>query len=364
MSYLVDFIKKNPDWREVLAAPPYSLKIKDEGHYTLFMYNQLNSDFYNPIVKEARGVILDLSDGEPRVVCRAFDKFGNYGEGYVDTIDWSSAVVQEKIDGSIVKFWWDRGLWRVSSNSCINAYNAILDGTNVSIGSLFQKAFRASGATSDNFNTSHTYVFELVSRYNRVVIDYEDLNIYMIGERDNVTGEEITPSRELWGDYFDFPKIYRLTSLEDCITAAAALNEGEKVEHEGFVVVDKYFHRIKIKSPLYVAKHHILTKTLSLLDLVRIYKNNEKEEFLTYFPLAREKYEKIEYFFVDLATSLHEYKKIWYANPNKKDFVAITKDHRFFGYFMEAIKYDDWSINRVKKLECEDLTRLIKKYLD
>ncbi len=363
MSYLVDFIKKNPDWREALAAPPYSLKIKDEGNYTLFMYNQLNSDFYNPIVKEARGVILDLTGEEPRVVCRGFDKFGNYGEGYVDTIDWSSAVVQEKVDGSIVKLWYDRAQWRISSNSTINAYKAVLDQSGISIGSLFEQAFEAVGARVEWFDPHYTYIFEIVSPYNRVVIDYGETALYMLGERNNETGEEIAIDREWWS-IFKHPQVYKLDSLKSCITAAAALNEGEKVEHEGFVVVDKYFHRIKIKSPLYVAKHHVLTKNPSLLDLVRIYKNNEKEEFLTYFPLYKEKYEKIEYFFVDLATSLHEYKKIWYTHPNKKDFVAITKDHRFFGYFMEAIKYDDWSINRVKKLECEDLTRLIKKYLD
>jgi len=361
--YLIDFIKKNPNWKELLSMPPYSLKIKEEDNYTLFMYSQLNSDFYNPIVKESRGIILDLSGKEPRVVCRGFDKFGNYGEGYVDSIDWSSAVVQEKVDGSIVKLWYDRAQWRISSNSTINAYKAVLDQSGISIGSLFKQAFEAAGARYEWFDPHYTYIFEIVSPYNRVVIDYGETALYMLGERNNETGEEVNVDCEWWS-IFKHPQVYKLNSLEACIAAATALNTGEKVNYEGFVVVDKNFHRIKIKSPLYVAKHHVVTKNPSLLDLIRIYKNNEKEEFLTYFPLYKEDYEKIEYFFVDLATSLHEYKKIWLTNLDRKKFVEIAKGHRFFGYFMQAIDYNDWSITRVKNLDSEKLSRLIKNYLE
>jgi hypothetical protein len=82
--------------------------------------------------------------------------------------------------------------------------------------------------------------------------------------------------------------------LEACVKAAEALcdsNSGSKfeIEHEGFVVVDKNWHRIKVKSPEYVMVHHelnggILSKK-KILDLVL---ENEYEEYLVYFPQYEE----------------------------------------------------------------------------
>lgn len=359
MSYLVDFIKENPDWRELLAKEPYCLKIKDEDNYTLFMYNQLYSDFYNPIVKEARGIILDLTGKEPRVVCRAFDKFGNYGEGYVDSIDWSSAVVQEKVDGSIMKLWFDNGSWHVSTNSCINAFNAQLSNSKITFGKLFTQAF-----PSDKINqldTDYTYIFELVSPYNRVVINYgSDTKLYLLGKRNNKTGLEEIP--EDLG--IAKPDTYPLSSLEECIEAADALNDNEEdIQYEGFVVVDEAFHRVKIKSPYYVARHHILTKTPSLEDLVLVYLRHEQEEFLTYFPAYTHSLNLIYFFFSDLDYYMFKARLDWNRmGKDRKAFALEYKNHPFSHFYFEAIKNEDWSIQRVKGLSTAELARFIKNY--
>ena len=98
MLEIVKFIKQNENWQELLANPPYCLKIKQEGQFFLFYYNQLSSDFTNEIVKECRGVILDSTDWT--VARYAFKKFFNADEPNCDVkIDWASAVVSEKIDG-------------------------------------------------------------------------------------------------------------------------------------------------------------------------------------------------------------------------------------------------------------------------
>ena len=56
---LLDFIKNNSNWEELLQQEPYCLKIKRDNNYIIFNYNQIMSDFSNPIVKEARGIILE-----------------------------------------------------------------------------------------------------------------------------------------------------------------------------------------------------------------------------------------------------------------------------------------------------------------
>ena len=79
--------------REEILKKEYGLRIKVEGDYAVFNYN-ITCDFKNPIVQEARGIILDIKSFE--VVCWPFRKFGNYNESYADEIDWTTARVQER----------------------------------------------------------------------------------------------------------------------------------------------------------------------------------------------------------------------------------------------------------------------------
>ena len=97
MLNIIQFIKTHPNtWRDILSSPPYNLIIKDgingyEG-LVLLKYNQFDSDFSLPIVRECRGIIIDIEDNF-NPVCHPFNKFFNYGEKYADSIDWKSARV-------------------------------------------------------------------------------------------------------------------------------------------------------------------------------------------------------------------------------------------------------------------------------
>src|SRR5262249_28873582 len=66
----------------------------------LLEYSQLDSPFAEPIVRECRGLILDEAR-DWAVVSRSFDKFFNHGEPLAASIDWATATVQEKLDGSL-----------------------------------------------------------------------------------------------------------------------------------------------------------------------------------------------------------------------------------------------------------------------
>ena len=59
MLKLVEFIKNNADWEAKLQDKPYCITIKRKDNFIIFNYNQIESDFYNPIVKECRGIILE-----------------------------------------------------------------------------------------------------------------------------------------------------------------------------------------------------------------------------------------------------------------------------------------------------------------
>jgi len=59
-------------------------------------------------------------------VAYPFNKFFNFGEEYADNIDWESAHVLEKVDGSLIKVYFHNGAWCVGTNNTIDANDAEL----------------------------------------------------------------------------------------------------------------------------------------------------------------------------------------------------------------------------------------------
>ena len=262
----------------MLAGEPYYIKSIDDGRFTLLKYSQLDSDFSNEMVRECRGLILD-SDYVP--VCIPFYKFGNYGEAYAAEIDWASAVVEEKIDGSLIKLWNYNGNWIVSTNGTIFAHKAGIGAQETRHSAnirnyydLFQLAATDAGLEMNSLNPQNTYMFELVSPFNRVVVPYEETSLYHIGTRDNVSLQEIDIDIGI-----KKPKTYPCGNLNDLIESAAQL----KYNKEGYVVRDKHYNRIKVKSPAYVAVLHLING-MNEKRLIELIKSSETDEFLSYFP--------------------------------------------------------------------------------
>jgi T4 RnlA family RNA ligase len=292
------FCSTHDNWEELLTVEPYYLKIKEDGPYVIFNYDQIRSDFNNPIVREARGIIFRKGKWE-YPVCWAFNKFGNYGESYVPDIDWNTAFVSEKIDGSLIKVWWD-GNWNISTNGTIDAFKAELNNVKFSsFGEYFINTLLRYYENSTEFychlDTDYTYMFELVGPYNRVVIPYEEPAIYFIGARDKTTGEEFCCSKVVTGALgmgrFNRPAQYSLSSLSDCVKAA----ELKSWDDEGFVVCDAWFNRVKIKSPAYVMAHYARNNSvINRKHLIKVILAGEAEEFLCYAADYKEELETVQ----------------------------------------------------------------------
>lgn len=343
---LLDFIRDNENWKDLISEKPYSIKVVENEKYILLKYNQIESDFNLEIVRECRGIILDNS---LNVVCRPFDKFGNYGEGYAPEIDWESARVQEKIDGSIIKVWFHDGDWHVSTNGSINAFETDLPlamhGLDT-FGQAFDLAFLGQREMSyDNLNKDYTYMFELVGPYNKVVVPYEKLDVYHIGTRHTLSGEEMIADIGL-----QRPKEYPLHSLDEVLAAAEALPFNE----EGYVVVDKYWNRVKIKSPAYVAVHHLKGEgAVSPKRVVKLIMMNESMEFLNYFPEYQEIFSEVEEkyneFIFSLEKDLDEAKSFSYED--RKEFAMWAKNKRIPALLFQWLdgkiqSVEDWILDQ------------------
>ena len=285
---LIEFINTHSNWEELLTKEPYNLKITIDGDNIIFKYNQLSSDFSNEIVKESRGIILQQNeDGKFIPVCVPFFKFMNAEEPNSDLnkIDWKTASVQEKVDGSLIKVWYDKKnyKWMVSTNGTIDAFKAPLGiGGFETYGHLFKKAtvFNSLTLFTCILNENYTYMFELISPYNRVVIEYDSIEIYFLGYRDNVTLKEYMPETDLALSYlYPIPERYELHTYEDVKNLANTLPWSQ----EGFVICDSNFNRVKVKSPEYVKAHFIRNNNVVTDEkLIEIILENEIDEFLIY----------------------------------------------------------------------------------
>lgn len=326
---LREFILSHDNWEELLTEEPYCLKVSRDDGYIMFKYNQVFSDFNIPLVREARGIIFRESDWE--CVCHPFDKFGNWGESYCPNIKWNAASVQEKIDGSLIKFWYDNG-WHISTNGTIDAFKANLNNIKYqNFGQLVLDAIRKVFPDEHEFfnilDPMCTYMFELVSPYNRVVIPYEETKLYFLGMRDMGDGEEWEPEYSDVQFYFSMPKRYPLHSLEDIQMAANAL----PWDQEGYVVCDALFNRVKIKSPSYVMAHYVRNNnTINIERLVQIILDGEQEEFLIYAS--------------DYANELHEVDRIMHAIASK----SVESMKVLFGAQYEFASRGDYAREVVK----------------
>ena len=321
---ITTFLKENENWRELLSKDPYNIKIKEDGDYILLKYDQIFSDFNNEIVRECRGIIFDKNYTP---VCVPFFKFGNYGESYCDKIDWESAKVLEKIDGMLIKVWYHNNTWHISTNGTIDAFKAEINHTfddNESYfqtyGELFMEAKKVCGLDFDKLNKNHTYMFELTSPFAKVVVQYEDTKIYHIGTRDNTTLEELDENIGI-----EKPQTYSFRSLEDCINTARLMPYNQ----EGYVVVDKNWHRVKVKSTKYIIVHRLKNNgEINKNSLMVLIRENETEEFLTYFteyrPYVEEIKTKINKIFKEIESGIKILEQKQFAN--QKEFaLEVTK---------------------------------------
>jgi hypothetical protein len=273
MLKLLEFIRENTDWEEQLLNDPYHIRIRRSDGFIIFSYGA-EADFRIDVVKECRGIILDETDGY-KPVCVPFFKFGNYGESYADDIDWNTARVQEKIDGSLIKVWCHKGVWHVSTNKTINAESARTDNNKDTFMNVFHEAWARTGKQFSELNPDHTYMFELVSPQTRVVIPYTETKLYHTGTRDKNTLQELHVDIGI-----EKPKEFSIATIEACVEAAKNLDK----YHEGFIVVDSHWRRVKVKSPLYIAIHHALNNISSEKRIIDLIVSGEDAEVVSYFP--------------------------------------------------------------------------------
>ncbi len=301
----------------------YHILIKEKNNKVSLKYDQIFSVMSEPICQECRGLILRKDSWE--IVSFPFMKFFNHGEGFAANIDWNSAKIQEKIDGSMLALYFDNELnqWFFSTHKMPEADGDCELG--ISYGELAKKCLEAMGFVFDEFvkklNQNYTYMFEMTSPYNIVYIQYPDMKLTLIGVRDNVSLKELEPmpiAKELG---ISSPKEYSFTSLTDMIDM---VNSWNGTEQEGIVVVDKNFNRIKIKNASYKDGQAIIfSLSASDRNVMRIIMNDQSDDVLPRAPVLIK--QKLEDYKLKMIAIIKDTKDLYDSVKNIDDMKEFSK---------------------------------------
>lgn len=379
---ILRFINSNPNWRTILSSSPYNLIIKDLGDCTLIKYNQLFSDFKEPMVREARGIIVQKKGRKYRLVRIAFTKFFCVGDPNAKRDLYKLAhrkqwFVEEKIDGSLITLaWWDNK-WHVSTSGNIDAYKAPLSFANGDIqnfGKLFEYASKGK-IDYKQLNKRFTYIFELVGLENKVVVPYEVEDIYYLGRRNNNTLLEVPYFKD------------NCAGVEDCKRPKCRVVDISKnpkkiikelqrevnsftkdQEHfEGYVISDSSLKtRVKMKSSKYLElSSQKGDGVFSARKILLMIKDHKDDDVLSSFPEYKPQFDdirnKLSNWMIELKNDIDEMKSLKFES--RKDLAMWAKEKSFSSILFAAYNTEnsdmDWIEKEVYKIKIDNLLTYI-----
>jgi RNA ligase len=249
--------------------------------YYIYNYTQTTQfeKMWNEATIQARGLILN-SNGE--IISRPFKKFFNIQEHSNKEIPWHEEfTVSEKVDGSLgIAYLGEddevyiatRGSF--TSDQAIWATNWLRENTNKFGQTPLDVLIRFQ-------NWQCTYLFEIIYKNNRIVVDYGDFEgLIFLGGVENITGGIIQSQDSIISketsmravEYFDVSDIKELLSHD-------------KNNFEGYVV--RFYpsgFTMKVKLDEYVRLHRILTNVSNVSIWEALKNGDELEEILQNVP--------------------------------------------------------------------------------
>lgn len=327
-------------------------------------YDQIKVKSSDPLASQCRGLVirpqwasnvdvdtyLTTKIDNVQVVAWPMNRFFNHGDVAAADVDWSDPNLQifEKLDGTMCVLYYDdvKYEWHVSTRSIPEADLLITNngiGINHTFASLFklavshtaqdvfgvQEGFENAEQFFDYFTSKldcgRTYVFELTTPLNRVVVRYGDYRVTLLAVRHNESGleqhihdvdEELVLKCRSWGE------------LNDPQTLSAFVNASDPSKIEGAVAMDSQFQRVKIKSAAWVmASRAKELVTVSRRNAIEAIINGSVDDIV---PLLEK----------EIVDELHEMQKklVAYASSVDKQFATISKTAATRKDFALAVK--------------------------
>lgn len=315
----------------------FKLKFREYPHKILIKYDQIDSDLSLIEVQEARGLVLERDTW--KVMSMSFSKFFNAAEGHAAKIDWNTAHVLEKLDGSMIHVYkdWVLNKWCVGTTGTAEAEGEVNNKFGTTFADLFWET--APKDFESKLTEGYTYVFELCTPYNIVVTPHTKSFITLLTIRNLRTLKELSYDEfNFYGSAMKVPvvKIYDMNTKN--VGQLIKTFDNMPYTDEGYVVVDAHHNRIKIKNPAYLAVHSLKGKTAEH-NIMEIIKTNEVDEFAATFPERKKQIEALKIAYDKLDLTLN---KVW--NELKLNLPKNITKHESKKYAMKVFevsnKYD------------------------
>ena len=256
-----DYLRSGKTLEELKAQYAINYRINEFLGVVNLNYSMIESPMHEPIVQECRCLILELGSWD--VAGISLNKFFNYGENYVPVdFDWSSFKTYEKLDGSLILLWWHKYHgWQVSSRSVPDG-SSLVDDSGLTFKSLVMNTLEDMGTTWEKLTfflePRYSYVFELMAPENQIVVQHKDRKLVLLAVRSTREPYYKESSIEGWEGYnpgWPTPVVQQYEGFSKEVVLQA-VQERSPLEHEGFVLVDGSFNRIKVKSDAYCLMSH------------------------------------------------------------------------------------------------------------
>jgi RNA ligase len=313
----------------------YSPKVQYEG-------------LWDEITIQCRGLV---TDDEGNIVARPFGKFFNYEELDPEKIPNEPFDVFEKLDGSLGVLFNYKGEWVLATRGSFTSEQA-------KRGWQILQKYNYKRLIEDK-----TYLFEIIYKENRIVVDYDYEDLIMLAVIDNNDGYEYKIFDErVHLEGIRFVNMYRNLGFKfvkkyDGIKDYSTLKDLIKDDEEGFVVRFESGFRMKIKGSEYVRLHKILTN-VSNRDIWEYLKDGKPlndiiekvpDEFYDWVKETKENFEKN---FSNLKTEYEmKFKSIMESEENisRKEFALKAINNNFpsiLFYMFDGKNYDEiiWKI--------------------
>jgi len=271
-------------WEIAKRVADKDLTVNKHPNAELYIYNysrecqfKMNWD---EITLNCRGLILD---GHCNIVARPFGKFFNYEEHQAEHAQEKLPAIPnlpfkvfKKLDGSLGILYWLEEAPAIATRGSFASEQAI-HATDV----LYEKH-------ADKFkflNKEWTYLFEIIYKQNRIVLDYGDKDdIILLAVINNKTGEEY--------DIYD-PRVNPgFEVVEECTEfRGKTFRQLQKMDisnEEGFVLVyklpDGTCFRVKVKFGEYKRLHSLVTNVTTKKIWENLMNGDSLEELISAIP--------------------------------------------------------------------------------
>lgn len=326
-------------------------------------YDSILAKSSDPLANQCRGLIVrpvhlfggdaweDVLVGDVEILAWPMNRFFNLGDPAAAIVDWNDPQLQvlDKVDGTCCIVYWDeqQQRWHCATRSVPEAdlpikKDHIVIG-DMTFSDLFFQTFnelwkqKATGLflTLDptlNLRRGWTYVFELTSPYNRIVVDYPKPGLTLLAIRDNETGVEVeidSPSKNfIYVPWIPRPKSWQ---INDPQALKEFLNTQDPTKCEGAVVCDSHFNRVKIKSEKYLIAFRIKDMmTLSRRSVLEAVLAGHMDDVLPHLPhdivsQIDVLQDKIREYFKVIDHNFHTWKT--QAAGDRKAFALLVQEH-------------------------------------